>query len=244
MTDKTETFAALHVPGDPLILFNIWDAGSAAAVAKAGAKAIATGSWGVAGAHGMADGEAFPFDLAVATATQILAVTDLPVSVDLETGYGDARASAQAMVDVGVVGINLEDRIIGGEGLYPIADQARRIAAAASTRVFINARTDLFIKAPVDSHDTALVEQALERAHAYKDAGARSLFAPFLVDAGLIADLCARSPLPVNILVRPGCPTHTEMAKLGVARISHGHGPWAAAMAWLEDQARGVFASK
>ena len=90
----------------------------------------------------------------------------------------------------------------------------------------------------------ALVNQALERAHAYKDAGAGSFFAPFLVDADLIADVCARSPLPVNILVRPGCPSHAEMAKLGVARISHGHGPWAAAMEWVEDQARGVFVLK
>jgi 2-methylisocitrate lyase-like PEP mutase family enzyme len=244
MTDKTEAFAALHMPGDPLILFNIWDAGSAVAVAKAGAKAIATGSWGVAGAHGMADGEAFPLDMAIAAAAKVVAVTDLPVSVDIETGYGDARASAQAMVDIGVVGINLEDRIIGGDGLYTITDQAKRIAAAASTGVFVNARTDLFIKVPTNSHDAAMVELAVERAHAYKDAGARSFFAPFLVSAGLIGDLCVRSPLPVNILVRPGCPTHAEMAKLGVARISHGHSPWAAAMAWVEDQAREVFTSK
>lgn len=241
---KTETFAALHVRGTPLILFNIWDAGSAIAVAKAGAAALATGSLGVAGAHGADDGESLPLDLVIANARRIVSVTDLPASIDLETGYGpsvdDVRASAQAIADAGAVGINLEDRIIGGEGLYPISEQAARIAAAASTGLFVNARTDLFIKAPVDSHDKQLVAQAVERAKAYADAGARCFFAPFLSDPDLIADLCDASPLPVNILVRPGCPSHGEMAKLGVARISHGHGPWAAAMTALEEQARVV----
>ncbi len=241
MAQLTETFASLHRPGQPLILFNVWDAGSAVAVAKAGATALATGSWGVAGAHGLADQEKLTLALAVANAARIVAVTSLPVSVDLEAGYQDPRASAQAMVDVGVVGINLEDRIIGQTGLYPIAEQCKRIAAAASTGVFVNARTDLFIKAPVPSHDASLVDQAVERAKAYADAGARCFFAPFLVDAGLIEKLCAASPLPVNILVRAGCPTHAEMARLGVARISHGHGPWAAAMTWLETQARAVY---
>ena len=243
---KIETFAALHIAGTPLILFNIWDAGSAVAVAKAGASALATGSWGVAGAHGAGDGEALPFDLVIGNARRIVSVTELPVSVDLETGYGpslgDVRASAQAVVDAGAVGINLEDRIIGGEGLYPVAEQSARIAAAASTGVFVNARTDLFIKAPLDSHNMELIGQAVERAKAYADAGARCFFAPFLIDPDLIAALCDASPLPVNILVRPGCTSHAEMAKLGVARISHGHGPWAAAMDWLEQQAREVLA--
>jgi 2-methylisocitrate lyase-like PEP mutase family enzyme len=243
MTTKTEAFVALHRSGDPIIIFNIWDAGSAAAVARAGAKAIATGSWGVAGAQGFGDGEAFPLDLAIANTRRIVAATDLPVSVDLESGYGDVRASAQSILDAGAIGINLEDRIIGETGLYSIADQSSRIVAAASTGIFVNARTDLFIKTPVDAHDAALVDQAVERAHAYAAAGAHSFFAPFLVDAGLIAMLCEKSPLPVNILVRPGCPTHVEMAKLGVARISHGHAPWAAAMEWLEGQARSAFES-
>ena len=244
MKTKAEIFAALHVSGAPLILFNIWDAGSAIAVAKAGAAALATGSWGVAGAHGAGDGEALPLDLVIANAQRIVGVTDLPVSVDLETGYGpsadDVRASAQAISGTGAVGINLEDRIIGGEGLYPIAEQAARIAAAASTGLFVNARTDLFIKAPAESHDKLVVAQAVERAKAYADAGARCFFAPFLIDPDLIAALCDASPLPVNILVRPGCPSHSAMAELGVARISHGHGPWAAAMTALEEQARAV----
>jgi 2-methylisocitrate lyase-like PEP mutase family enzyme len=245
MNDKTEAFAALHVAGDPLILFNIWDAGSAAAVAKAGAKAIATGSWGVAGAHGIGDGEKLPLDVALATLSEIVAVTDLPVSIDMEAGYGAnpgaVSASVKRAADAGAVGINLEDKDPVTRTLFSVADASARIAAAAATGVFVNARADLFILTPPAEHDAAKVDALIERAKAYADAGARGLFAPFLQDASLIERLCKGSPLPVNILMRPGCPDHATLASLGVARISHGHGPWAAAMDWLEGQARETF---
>jgi 2-methylisocitrate lyase-like PEP mutase family enzyme len=238
MTTKLDTFAALHQPHAPLILFNVWDAGSACAVAEAGAKAIATGSFAVAGAQGFSDGEQLPLTQAIAIASSIVNATELPVTVDLETGYGDVTKSSRAIADVGAVGINLEDRILGGTGLLSIEAQSERIAAAVATGLFVNARTDLFIQTSAAEHTDALVEQALERAHAYAAAGARSLFAPFLVDAKLIAALCGSSPLPVNIMVRPGGPTNTELAALGVARISYGPGPWLAAMASLQEQAR------
>jgi 2-methylisocitrate lyase-like PEP mutase family enzyme len=245
MNDKTEAFAALHVAGDPLILFNIWDAGSAAAVAKAGAKAIATGSWGVAGAHGIGDGEKLPLDVALATLSEIVAVTDLPVSIDMEAGYGAnpgaVSASVKRAADAGAVGINLEDKDPVTRTLFSVADASARIAAAAATGVFVNARADLFILTPPAEHDAAKVDALIERAKAYADAGARGLFAPFLQDASLIERLCKGSPLPVNILMRPGCPDHATLASLGVARISHGHGPWAAAMDWLQEQARETF---
>jgi 2-methylisocitrate lyase-like PEP mutase family enzyme len=245
MNHKIEAFAALHVAGDPLILFNIWDAGSAAAVAKAGAKAIATGSWGVAGAHGIGDGEKLPLDVALATLSEIVAVTDLPVSIDMEAGYGAnpgaVSASVKRAADAGAVGINLEDKDPVTRTLFSVADASARIAAAAATGVFVNARADLFILTPPAEHDAAKVDALIERAKAYADAGARGLFAPFLQDASLIERLCKGSPLPVNILMRPGCPDHATLASLGVARISHGHGPWAAAMDWLEGQARETF---
>jgi 2-methylisocitrate lyase-like PEP mutase family enzyme len=242
MTTKLEAFAALHQAGAPLILYNIWDAGSAIAVAKAGAKAIATGSWGVAGAHGIGDGENLPLDTALSTLSEIVAVTDLPVSIDMEAGYGDTpaavRVSVQRAVDAGAIGINLEDKDPVTRTLFSVEDASARIAAAAATGVFVNARADLFILTPPAEHDAAKVDALIERAKAYADAGARSLFAPFLQDAPLIERLCKGSPLPVNILMRPGCPDHKGLAELGVARISHGHGPWAAAMAALEEQAR------
>lgn len=247
MTNQTENFAALHQPGNPLVLFNIWDAGSAVAVSKAGAKAIATGSWGVAGAHGLGDGEKLPIETALSTLAEIVAVTDLPVSIDMEAGYGAnpqaVGASVQRAVDAGAVGINLEDKDPVTRTLFSVADASARIAAAAATGVFVNARADLFILTPRSDHDAALVDQVVERAKAYADAGARSLFAPFLLDASLIERLCKASPLPVNILTGPECPDHKSLAGLGVARISHGHGPWAAAMDWLEAQARTALTS-
>ena len=244
MTNKTESFVKLHIPGNPLILFNIWDAGSTIAVARAGAAAIATGSWGVAGAHGIGDGEKLPLETALATLAEVVAVTDLPVSIDMEAGYGvDAAgvgASVQRAADIGAAGINIEDKDPVTRVLFSVAEASARIAAAAASGVFVNARTDIFILTPPAEHDGALVDAAIERAKAYADSGARGLFAPFLQDAALIERLCKASPVPVNILMRAGVPDHKTLASLGVARISHGHGPWAAAMDWLEGEARKV----
>lgn len=244
MSDKVAEFRALHVPGNPLILINIWDAGSAKAVAATGVKAIATGSWGVASAQGSSDGENFPLEEALANLARILTVTDLPVTIDMEAGYGDDPAAVGASVararDAGAVGINMEDRLPGQKGLLPIADAAARYRAAADSGLFVNARCDLFLSGDVANDGDALVAATLERARAYADAGASGLFVPFLADSECIGAICDASPLPVNILRGKGGPTHRELAELGVARISHGHQPWAAAMAWLAGQAAQV----
>lgn len=246
MKDKAKAFGDLHIPGDPLILVNIWDAGSARAVAAAGAKALATGSYGVAGAQGIADGEAFSLDAAIANLEHIVAITELPVSIDLEAGYGDdpadVRRSVQRARDAGACGINMEDRMPGEEQLLAPRVFAERLAAAASTDLWINARCDVFRGQPAVIDGDELVEQVLERAKIYAQAGAGSLFVPFLSDARCIGAICDASPLPVNILRSPGGPGHAELANLGVARISHGHQPWAAAMNWLKEQAETVFA--
>ena len=240
MSDKIAEFRALHIPGDPLILVNIWDAGSAKAVAAAGAKAIATGSFGVAGAQGCADGEDFPLADVFGNLARILAVTDLPVTIDMESGYGADPAAVGASVarakEAGAAGINMEDRLPGQTELLPVAEAVARYRAASDTGIFVNARCDTFRGADVAMDGDALVAATLERAHAYADAGAGSLFVPFLLDPKCIAAICDASPLPVNILRGKGGPTHKELAKLGVARISHGHQPWAAAMAWLTGQ--------
>ncbi|MGN6596507.1 isocitrate lyase/PEP mutase family protein [Sphingopyxis terrae] len=244
MTDKIATFRALHIPGDPLILFNIWDAGSAKAVAAAGAKAIATGSYGVAGAQGRADGEDFPLAAVFENLARILSVTDLPVTMDMESGYGADPAAVGASVGraraAGAAGINMEDRLPGRNDLLPIAQAQARYRAAADTGIFVNARCDVFRGADVAKDGERLVAAVLERARAYADAGAGSLFVPFLLDPKCIGAICDASPLPVNILRGKGGPTHAELASLGVARISHGHQPWAAAMAWLTGQAQQV----
>ncbi|MEA3041548.1 MAG: hypothetical protein QOC65_1037 [Sphingomonadales bacterium] len=242
---KAQAFAALHVPGSPLVLYNVWDAGSAARVAEAGAKAIATGSWSVAAAQGYADGEKLPLALALANLERIVTAVPLPVTIDLEGGYDDPAASAAQARRAGAVGCNLEDRVVGGDGLFPADRQAARLAAvrdAAGPSFFINARTDLFLRAAHEAHDEALLGEALERARLYDEAGADGLFLPGLIDERLIGLACQRSPLPVNIMVWKGTPPLRRLAELGAARISHAGGPWRVAMKALADAARAAHA--
>lgn len=251
-SQKYRAFAALHVPGDPVILFNAWDAGSARAVAEAGAKAIATGSWSVAAAHGYDDAEGLPLELALVNAARAVAAVDLPVTIDFEGGYavepGALADNMARLLATGAIGCNFEDRVVGGDGLHPIAEQAARIAAlrgaAEQARVsaFINARTDIFLSAKPEAHNDAAVDAALERARAYADAGASGFFVPGLVDARLLARVCEASPLPVNAMMFPGMPDRARLAELGVARISHGPGPYRQAMAALTDAARAALA--
>ncbi len=245
MNAKAEILGSLHVPGTPLILYNIWDAGSAAAVVKAGAKAIATGSYGVANAHGFTDGETLPLDLVLSNLAEIVAITELPVTIDLEAGYGadlgGVEETARQAVANGAAGCNIEDKIPGTRTLFDTADAAARYGAAAKAGLWVNARADLFIITPPAEHDAAIADALLERAKAYADAGANSLFVPFVTDPTLIGRICERSPLPVNILMSPGTPDHKTLAELGVARISHGHYPWAQAMIDLQGYAKRVF---
>lgn len=235
----------LHQPGNPLVLFNIWDAGSAKAVASAGAKALATGSASVAGALGYGDGQNLPLDLLLLVVERIGAVTDLPLSVDFEAGYADdlaeIAANARRMEDLGVAGINLEDGIPPENGIRAAEDHATRIAAVTGhTGIFVNARTDLFLQNPADAHADLLAD-ALERSQIYAEAGAGCFFAPGLADPALIEVLCRDCPLPVNIMASPRTPPLERLAALNVARVSHGPFPWRAAMAGLTQAAEAEF---
>ena len=250
--EKARAFDALHKPGAPLILFNVWDAGSAKAVADAGAKAIATGSWSVAAANGFGDGEGVPLELAVANAARIVATVELPVTLDFEGGYavdpGRVAENFALALAAGVIGCNFEDRIVGGEGLHPVQAQAarvgalRRAAERAGVPAFINARTDIFLGSRPETHDRAAVDDALDRARAYADAGASGFFVPGLADERLIARICEASPLPVNAMMFPGMPSAGRLAELGIARISYGPGPYRQAMSALTEAARMAFA--
>ncbi len=247
--ERAEFFKSLHRKGNPLILYNIWDVGTAKAMQDAGAKAIATGSWAVAAAHGYPDGEAMPLELALANVRQIINSVPIPISLDFESGYGvsadEVGASVQQAIEAGVVGINFEDQIIGGEGLYPMEAQAARIRGVRQTAeqsgvpLFINARTDIFLKN--EASDT-LLDEAIERARAYADAGADGFFAPGLADAGRIEKLCAASPLPVNILFLPHAPAPKQLAELGVARISYGARPYRQMMEAFKEAGRRALA--
>ena len=238
-------FAALHVPGNPVVLYNVWDAGSAKAVAAAGAKALATGSHPVADANGWPDGEQVPLDFALANAARVVGAVYLPVSVDFEGAYAvDPHANGANLARLaatGAVGCNFEDQVVGGEGLHPLPLQARRIAAmrkAVGDAFFINARTDLFLKHAPETHDAAMLDEAIERALAFADAGASGFFAPRLGDLRLVEKLVKASPIPVNAIAFPGGPSRAEWASAGIARISHGPFPHRALMKQLEEAAR------
>ena len=243
--EKAARFAALHVKGAPLLLYNAWDAGSAQSMLDAGAKAIATSSWAVAEAQGYRDGEAIPIEFAEQIIARIAATVDAPVTADIEGGYseddGELADNVSRLLDLGVIGINFEDRVVKGSGLYETDRQARRIAAirqAAERKgiaLFINARTDLFLGQGRDPAQS--VGEAIDRAKAYAAAGASSFFIPGLQDEALIGRICEGTALPVNVMVMDGVPPNERLAKLGVARISYGPIPYISAMQALKEDA-------
>jgi len=247
MPSKFETFAALHVPGDPVILYNIWDSGSAQAVARAGARALATGSHPVGDAAGFGDGQKVPLDFVFANARRIMEAVDLPLTVDFEGAYSDdpstGAANAAQLKATGAVGCNFEDQVIGGEGVHRLDLQVRRIAAirdAVGSDFFINARTDLMIKA--SQQDDALIDQVVERGKAFADAGASGFFVPRIADPKHIERVVREVPLPLNAIAFPGAPDKKVWAEAGVARISHGPFPHRALMAKLEEMASAALA--
>ncbi|HTO33880.1 MAG TPA: isocitrate lyase/phosphoenolpyruvate mutase family protein [Pararhizobium sp.] len=248
--DKAKAFTALHRKGDPVVLYNIWDAGTAKAVAESGARALATGSWSVAAANGHGDGQKIPLEQLVDISRAIVAATDLPVSIDFEGGYSDeaqeTALNVARIVDIGAVGINFEDQVVGGSGLHTIEAQAARIKAIRAMAdekgipFFINARTDLFLKVSDDARHPSLIEEAIERAAAYAEAGADGFFVPWLSNPDLIKQVCDAVALPVNVMMRAGMDAKV-LAGLGVARISYGPGPYRAMIDWLKGQADAVY---
>ena len=244
---KFETFAALHVPGDPVVLYNIWDVGSALAVVNAGAKALATGSHPVADANGWPDGQQVPIDFAFANARRIVDAVEIPLTVDFEGAYSadpdEGGENVRRLKETGAVGCNFEDQVIGGEGLHPLELQVRRIAAireAVGDDFYINARTDLYLK--TQTYDDALVDQAIERGKAFADAGASGFFVPRLAEPAQIERIVREVPLPLNVIAFPGAPDKAIWASAGVARISHGPFPHRALMKQLEEAARAAIA--
>ncbi|WP_158965240.1 isocitrate lyase/PEP mutase family protein [Chachezhania sediminis] len=250
--DLARVFAAMHRSGHPLILYNVWDVGSAKAVARAGAHAIATSSWALSTAHGIADGERVPFAASTLNLARIVRAVSLPVTHDFEAGFADdlreLSSNFARIIDVGAVGVNFDDRIGGTGDLRNVEDQSARIATlrrtaeAAGVPVFINARTDLFFKGQSREVHARLMPQALDRAAAYADAGADGLFVPGLLDHDLIEQLCGAAPLPVNVMQPGETADIRALAGLGVSRISFGPAPFIAAMAQLTERASRIFA--
>ncbi|MEV6899882.1 isocitrate lyase/phosphoenolpyruvate mutase family protein [Amycolatopsis sp. NPDC051372] len=222
------SFAALHVPGKPLLLPNVWEFGFAAALAAAGHPAVGTTSLGVSAAAGLADGA--PASRAATVAlTRALAPLDVLVSVDVADGFSADPAEVADLVaelaEAGAVGVNLEDGRADGT-LAPVEVQSALIAAVRSASpVFLNARTD--------THwlGSGPVSAAIARARAYRDAGADGVFVPGLADPGEVAEVVAAVDVPLNVLFLPGRVTLAGLAELGVARVSLGSTPYRVALA-------------
>ncbi len=246
---QSTLFARLHQKNNPLVLYNIWDAASAKVVESSGAQALATGSWSVAGAQGYADGELLPLPFLLQIVQRIVASVSIPLSVDFEGGYAvsadEVADNVAQLIVAGAVGINFEDQIVGNSGLHSIGDQTKRIAAIrlnaaedSELDFFINARTDVFLKERDSTKHASHVPEAIERGQAYAEAGASGFFVPGLNDLTLLAEVCNSVDLPVNAMASNAGPSLADLGSAGVARISHGPGPFRTACADLADRHR------
>lgn len=233
-TAKAELFRKLHEGPEVLILPNAWDAASAAVMADAGAKAVATSSAAVAWAYGYADGDILPVDLVVATiAAAAKAAGDTPVTADIEGGFTDdldqLSANIARVIEAGAVGINIED---GGRDP---ALHARKIAAVRAQAakqgmaLFINARTDVYLRNLAQGE--AAYEETVRRAALYAEAGADGIFVPGPADAALIGRLVGAIKPPLNVMGRDGAPNAAELQGLGVRRLSSATSPFRVAYA-------------
>jgi len=240
---RAEYFHQLHAGPAPLMLPNAWDVASARVIENAGAQAIATTSAGMAWSLGYADGEQMPVQELLAACARICRVTAAPVSVDIERGYGrsaeDVDSLVDALIQLGVVGINIEDGtdprtqvLTHPSVLCSRIARARTVAKQHDLRFFINARIDTYCTKDVDT--ATRLEETRTRALAYVDAGADGIFVPGLADLAEIATLARSLPVPFNIYAGyPGAPAAQALGELGVRRISLGCGTMQATLAHL-----------
>jgi 2-methylisocitrate lyase-like PEP mutase family enzyme len=244
---RAEELRRLHADPAILVLVNVWDAASARTVASVpGCRAIATASWAIAAAHGVADGEAIGRAAMLDAVATVAGAVELPVTADLEGGYGatpeEVGETVTRAIAAGAVGCNLEDGIQDGRQLRCAEDATARIAAAraaadaAGVPIVINARTDTYLRGIDDP------EAAILRGQAYARAGADCVFVPGVTDAATIRALVEGIDAPVSVLARPGAPSVSELQELGVARVSFGPGPMGVALAALARTASDLLA--
>ena len=236
---KAEALRALHKPGQPLVLANVWDCATARIVEKSGAPAIATTSAGVAFACGYPDGQRISLALMLEAVARICKSVSVPVSADLEAGYGDSRESLErtvtGMLEAGAVGLNLEDH--SGAPTDPLVElelQLEKIRAVqeagerAGVPIVLNARTDSYLRGIGTKEE--MFDETLRRGEAYRDAGADCVFVPGIRDPEVIGQIVKHLACPVNVLAMAGSPPIAELARLGVARVSLGSGPMRATL--------------
>ncbi|MER5727907.1 isocitrate lyase/phosphoenolpyruvate mutase family protein [Streptomyces sp. NPDC002138] len=230
---RVHAFHALHTPAAPLALANAWDVASARLVEAAGSAAVATTSAGVAWSLGSPDGDSLARDRALDLIARVVAAVDVPVTADIESGFGaDAAGVGQTVTGVlaaGAVGVNIED------GLRDPAEQAERLAAARAAAdalgvpLYINARVDTYLMG-LGEPGPARLEETLRRAAAYLEAGASGIFVPGVHDPATVTELARGIDAPLNVLVGPDAPSVAELGGLGVARVSLGS--WVAEAAY------------
>jgi 2-methylisocitrate lyase-like PEP mutase family enzyme len=220
--DNATRLAELHGGLEVLTLPNVWDAGSAIMAAAAGASALATTSAGVAWARGHADGGSLPVEVLRAAAAEIVRVSHVPVSVDIEDGYSQYPACVAELVEdlwtMGVSGVNIEDGIAAPEAF---AEKIRQIRhrLTADRPLFINARTDVYLRGLAAGDKVA---EVLRRAALYREGGASGLFVPGLTKDDEIEAIAKGAGLPLNVMALPGLPDRARLAELGVRRLSAG----------------------
>jgi 2-methylisocitrate lyase-like PEP mutase family enzyme len=244
---KAEDFRRMHQAPPILVLPNAWDVASARIFASVGASAIATSSAGVAFTLGYPDGQKIPRRLMIESIARIAASVDLPVTADVESGYGpgitDATETAQAVIDSGAIGLNFEDATNDPSSpLFPVEQQRKRLEAVRGTAeragipLVINARTDVFL-AEVGEPSGRFAE-AVRRLNAYRQSGADCLFIPGVTDKDTIQRLAREVAGPLNILVGPGAPPIPVLESMGVRRVSVGSQICRATLATARDAAR------
>jgi 2-methylisocitrate lyase-like PEP mutase family enzyme len=223
-TERARAFRELHGEGSMLVLPNIWDAGSARLVESCGAAAVATSSAAVAWAHGMRDGECIGREALVRAVAEIARVVRVPLSVDAEEGYAETPAgvadTVTALVEVGAVGINLEDGTGSPETLARKIEVAKRAGEAAGVDLFVNARTDVYLRGLVPPPQAC--SETLRRARLYREAGVDGLFVPDLSAPAEIEAVAREAGLPLNVMIVPGLAPAPELKRLGVRRLSAG----------------------
>ncbi len=235
-SEKAAAFRAMHRAARVLLLPNAWDVASACVIQKSGFGAVATTSAGIAFALGYPDGQRIPRQEMLAGVARIASAVEVPVTADVEAGYGnrpeDAARTAREVVSCGAVGMNLEDAT--GDADHPLLDlslQVERVIAVLELPIVLNARTDVYLLevGPAEKR----YDETVRRLAAFRDAGADCVFVPGLRDAEIIGRLVKDLKCPINILAGPGSPPVPELRNLGVARISLGSGPMRATLGLL-----------
>ncbi|WP_084361433.1 isocitrate lyase/PEP mutase family protein [Herbiconiux solani] len=241
--DRADALLRLHEAPEILTLVNVWDVASAMVIADLPeTKALATASHGIAASYGFEDGERIPVELMIEAVGRIALSTSLPVSADLEGGYGDPAETVRMAIGVGVVGGNLEDQLRPHIESVENVAEVMKAAEEEGVRFVLNARTDALIRRGDRSLDEA-IDDAIERGRAYLDAGAACVFVPGLVDEPtairLVEGIGHRK---VSVIGVPGSLTPARYQELGIARISYGPWPQRVALTALQESALTLYA--